>query len=115
MANNIAFQPMGNTVCIALPTANVPVTVAVTANSPSNQYLINNHDAANKPVYVRVGDANVAATLPVSGTPGNTIPVPASTKYVVTGPQTSSTKTVFVSAIAEHNNAEVFITPGEGL
>lgn len=115
MANNIAFQPMGNTYRIVLPTANTAVTVAVTANSPSNQYLINNHDASNKPVYVRVGDANVTATLPASGTPGNTIPVPASTKYVVTGPQTSSTKTVFVSAIAEHNNAEVFITPGEGL
>jgi len=115
MANNIAFQPMGSTYRIALPTANTAVTVAVTANSPSNQYLINNHDATNKPVFVRVGDANVAAVAPTVGTPGNTIPVPASTKYVVTGPQSSSTKTVFVSAIAEHNNAEVYITPGEGL
>lgn len=115
MANNIAFQPMGNTYRIVLPTANTAVTVAVVADSPSNQYLINNHDATNKPVYVRIGTANVAATIPVSGTPGNTFPAPANTKYVVTGPQTSSTKTVFVSAIAEHNNAEVFITPGEGL
>lgn len=115
MANNIAFQPMGNTFKISLPTANTAVTVAVTASSPSNQYLLNNHDATNKPVFVRVGDANVTATLPTSVTPGNTIPVPASTKYVVSGPQSSLTKTVYVSAIAEHNNAEVYVTPGEGL
>ena len=115
MANNIAFQPMGNTYKIVLPTANTAVTVAVTALSPSNQYLFGNHDASNKPVYVRVGDANVAATLPISGTPGNTTSVPANAKFVISGPQTSSTKTVYVSAIAEHNNAEIYITPGEGL
>ncbi len=115
MANNIAFQPMGNTYKIVLPTANTAVTVAVTAVSPSNQYLFGNHDASNKPVYVRVGDANVAATLPISGTPGNTMSVPVNAKFVISGPQTSSTKTVYVSAIAEHNNAEIYITPGEGL
>lgn len=115
MANNIAFQPMGNTYKIVLPTANTAVTVAVTALSPSNQYLFGNHDASNKPVYVRVGDANVAATLPISGTPGNTMSVPVNAKFVISGPQTSSTKTVYVSAIAEHNNAEIYITPGEGL
>jgi hypothetical protein len=115
VANNIAFQPMGNTYKIALPTANTAVTIEVTADSPSNQYLMANHDAANKPVYVRVGTANVTATLPASGTPGNTLLVPVNCKVVFTGPQTSSTKTVYVSAIAEHNNAEVYITPGEGL
>jgi len=106
---------MGNTYKIVLPTANTAVTVAVTAVSPSNQYLFGNHDASNKPVYVRVGDANVAATLPISGTPGNTMSVPVNAKFVISGPQTSSTKTVYVSAIAEHNNAEIYITPGEGL
>ena len=106
---------MGNTYKIVLPTANTAVTVAVTALSPSNQYLFGNHDASNKPVYVRVGDANVAATLPISGTPGNTMSVPVNAKFVISGPQTSSTKTVYVSAIAEHNNAEIYITPGEGL
>jgi hypothetical protein len=111
VANNIAFQPMGNTFRIELPTANTAVTVAVTALSPSNQYLFGNHDASN----VRVGNANVAATLPISGTPGNTTSVPANAKFVISGPQTSSTKTVYVSAIAEHNNALIFVTPGEGL
>jgi len=106
---------MGNTYKIVLPTANTAVTVAVTAVSPSNQYLFGNHDASNKPVYVRVGNANVAATLPISGTPGNTMSVPVNAKFVISGPQTSSTKTVYVSAIAEHNNAEIYITPGEGL
>lgn len=115
MANNIAFQPMGNTFKISLPTANTAVTIEVTADSPSNQYLFGNHDASNKPVYVRVGNANVTATLPASGTPGNTMSVPANAKFVISGPQTSTTKTVYVSAIAQHNNAEVFVTPGEGL
>ena len=115
MANNIAFQPMGSTYKVALPTANTAVTIEVTADSPSNQYLMQNHDAANKPVYVRVGTANVAATLPASGTPGNTLVVPANAKFVISGPQSSTTKTVYVSAIAEHNNAEIYITPGEGL
>ena len=115
MANNIAFQPMGNTYKISLPTANTAVTVEMTATSPSNQYLIGNHDASNKPIYVRIGTANVAATLPASGTPGNTFSVPANAKFVISGPQTNTGKTVYVSAIAEHNNAEVFITPGEGL
>lgn len=115
MANNIAFQPMGNTYKISLPTANTAVTIEVTSDSPSNQYLMGNHDAANKPVYVRVGTSNVTATLPASGTPGNTMVVPANCKFVLSGPQTSSTKTVYVSAIAEHNGAEVYITPGEGL
>jgi hypothetical protein len=115
VANNIAFQPMGSTYRIALPTANTAVTVQLTATSPSNQYLLNNHDATNKPVFVRIGDSNVTAVAPISGTPGNTIPVPSSTKYVVSGPQSSLTKTVYVSAIAEHNNAEIYITPGEGL
>lgn len=115
MANNIAFQPMGNTYKISLPTANTAVTIEVTSDSPSNQYLMGNHDAANKPVYVRVGNSNVTATLPASGTPGNTMVVPANCKFVLSGPQTSSTKTVYVSAIAEHNNAEIYITPGEGL
>lgn len=115
MANNIAFQPMGNTYKIALPTANTAVTIEVTADSPSNQYLFGNHSATNKPVYVRVGTSNVTATLPASGTPGNTVLVPANCKFVISGPQTSGTKTVYVSAIAEDNNGELYITPGEGL
>lgn len=115
MANNIAFQPMGNTYKIEMPTANTAVTIELTAVSPSNQYLIGNHDATNKPVYVRIGNANVTATLPAVGVPGNTILVPANTKFVVSGPQTNTGKTVYISAIAEHNTAEVYITPGEGL
>ena len=115
MANNIAFQPMGNTYKIALPLANTAVTIEMVSTSPSNQYLLGNHDAANKPVYVRVGDANVTATLPASGVPGNTVIVPANCKFVISGPQTNTGKTVYVSAIAEHNNAEVYITAGEGL
>jgi hypothetical protein len=115
VANNIAFQPMGNTYKISLPTANTAVTVEITADSPSNQYLLQNHDATSKPVYVRVGQSNVTATLPAVGVPGNTVVVPPNCKFVVSGPQTNSGKVVYVSAIAEHNNAEVYVTAGEGL
>lgn len=115
MANNIAFQPTGLTYKIALPTANTAVTIEVASDGIANQYLLGNHDAANKPVYARVGNANVTATLPASGTPGNTVVVPANCKFVITGPQSNPSKTVYVSAIAEHNGAEVYVTPGEGL
>jgi len=115
MANNIPFQPMGGTFKIVLPTANTAVTIEVTSDSPSNQYLLGNHDASNKPVYVRIGTSNVTATLPDANAAGNTVLVPVNCKFVLSGPQTSASKTVYVSAIAEHNNAEVYITPGEGM
>ncbi len=45
MANNIAFQPMGNCVVVTAATANVQGNVAaVTAVSPVNQYLVFNTD-----------------------------------------------------------------------
>lgn len=115
MANNIAFQAMGSTYKISLPVANTAVTIQVVSDSPSNQYLLGNHDATNKPVYARIGTSNVTATLPDANLAGNTVMVPANCKFVLTGPQTNSGKVVFVSAIAEHNNAELYITPGEGI
>jgi len=114
MANNIAFQPMGKTYKISAPTANTAVTIAITADSPCNQYYFSNHDAAGKGAYVRISESNVAAVLPDSS--GQyTMLVPPSTRVIFTNVQCGPTKTVYVSLIGENNNSEVYVTPGEGL
>jgi hypothetical protein len=114
MANNIAFQPMGKTYKISAPTANTAVTIAVYADSPSNQYYFSNHEAAGKGCYVRVSTTNVAAVLPdASGQ--YSILIPPSTRLVFTGPQVTNSSPVYVSMIGENNNSEVYVTPGEGL
>jgi len=87
MANNIPFQPMGNCVVATAASANVQgVVVAITAVSPVNQYFV----------------FNVVAIAPYA-------------EKTFTGPQVSPTKTVYARIIAPHNNAELYITPGEGL
>jgi hypothetical protein len=115
MANNIAFQPMGNCVVATAATANAQGNVvAITAVSPVNQYFVFNPDK-NDPVFVAYGQtSDITATIP----DGNGAPVVAIAPYtekVFTGPQVSSTKTVYVRIIAPHNNAKLYITPGEGL
>jgi len=114
MANNIAFQPMGKTYKIEAPSANTAVTIAVNADSPSNQYYLSNHHAAGKGCYVRISTSNVAAVVPTAAGQYSML-VPPSTRLVFTGPQCSTTKTVYVSMIGEDNNAEIYVTPGEGL
>ena len=115
MANNIAFQPMGNCVVATAATANVQGNVvSITAVSPVNQYLVFNVDK-NDPVFVAYGQtANITATIPTeSGAP--VVAIPPYSEKVFTWQQCSSTKTVFVRIIAPHNNAKIYITPGEGL
>lgn len=114
MANNIAFQAMGKTYKIEAPSANTAVTIAVNADSPSNQYYLSNHQAAGKSCYVRISTSNVAAVIPTADGQYSML-VPPSTRLVFTGPQCSTTKTVYVSMIGEDNNAEIYVTPGEGL
>jgi hypothetical protein len=114
MANNIAFQPMGKTYKISAPVANTAVTIAVYADSPSNQYYFSNHEAAGKGCYVRISTTNVAAVLPDSSGQYSML-VPPSTRLVFTGPQSTSSSPVYVSMIGENNNAEIYVTPGEGL
>lgn len=114
MANNIAFQPMGKTYKISAPSANTAVTIAITADSPCNQYYFSNHEAAGKGAYVRISESNVAAVLPDS-TGQYTMLVPPSTRVIFTSVQCGPTKTVYVSLIGENNNSEVYVTPGEGL
>jgi hypothetical protein len=115
MANNIPFQPMGNCVVATAATANVEGNVVtITATSPVNQFFVFNPDK-NDPVFVAYGQtANITASIPDE----NGAPIVAIAPYaekVFTGPQCSPTKNVYVRIIAPHNNAKLYITPGEGL
>jgi len=115
MANNIAFQPMGNCVVAVAASANTQGNVvSITAISPVNQYLVFN-TSKDYPVFVAYGQtSDITASIPTSsGAP--VVAVPPYTEKVFTGPQVSQTKTVYVRIIAPHNNAELYITPGEGL
>lgn len=115
MANNIPFQPMGNCVVAVAASANTQGSVvSITAISPVNQYLVFN-TSKDYPVFVAYGQtSDITATIPTSsGAP--VVAIPPYTEKVFTGPQVSQTKTVYVRIIAPHNNAELYITPGEGL
>ena len=115
MANNIAFQPMGNCVVAVAASANVQGSVvSITAVSPVNQFLVFN-TSKDYPVFVAYGQtSNITASIPTSsGAP--VVAIPPYSEKVFTGPQVSQTKTVYVRIIAPHNNAELYITPGEGL
>jgi hypothetical protein len=115
MANNIAFQPMGNCVVATAATANSQGNVvSITAVSPVNQFFVFNPDK-NDPVFVAYGEtANITATIPTE-TGAAVVAIAPYAEKVFTGPQASATKTVYVRIIAPHNNAKVYITPGEGL
>ncbi len=115
MANNISFQPMGNCVVATAATANVQGNVVtITAVSPSNQYYVCNTDK-NNPVFVAYGEtANITATIP-DGNSSAVVAIPPYSQKVFTGPQCSPTKTVYIRIIAEHNNAKLYVTPGEGI
>ena len=113
MANNIPFQPMGKTYQIQAPTANTAVTIAITADSPCQQYLLATHNDASKPCYVRVATSNVAAALPTANG-SYCMLIPPTSRVVITGPQTGPNTTVWVSLISENNNAECYVTAGEG-
>ena len=115
MANNIPFQPMGNCVVATAASANTQGNVvSITAVSPVNQFYVFNPDK-NDPVFVAYGEtANITATIP-DGNSAAVVAIPPYNGKVFTGPQVSSTKTVYVRIISTHNNAKLYITPGEGL
>lgn len=115
MANNIPFQPMGNCVVATAASANTEGNVVtISAVSPVNQYFVCNVDKDN-PVFVAYGEtANITAAIP-DGNSSAVVTIPPYTSRTFTGPQCSSTKTVYVRIIAPHNNAKLYITPGEGL
>ena len=115
MANNIPFQPMGKTYQVTAGlTAN---TVQITSDSPVNQYLVVSHEKTNgtgHPVYVRISATSANAAVPGANAAYG-IPIPPGHMFVFTGPQCSNSSPVYVSAIAETDSPEVYITPGEGL
>ena len=92
MANNIAFQPMGKTVKVAVNgAANTQSNVyTITADSPVNQYFISNADV-NNAVYVWINPTNnFNVALPDNGAV-YVIPLPPYSYKVFTGPQVNST------------------------
>jgi hypothetical protein len=74
MANNIAFQPMGNTSVLAV--AATSANVAVTASSPVNQFMIAN--IGSNAAFVNIGTSNaVTAVVPTAGSPSAGFCIPA--------------------------------------
>ena len=76
MANNIAFQAMGNAVALVASSANTQSNVAtITANTPCQQYLLSNQDTANID-FVQLSSTNSFNTaIPLTGSSQNVIPV----------------------------------------
>ncbi len=114
MANNIPFQPMGNCVVVTASTANTQGDVeSITAVSPVNQYYVFNPNKDN-PVFAAYGETeNITASIP-NGSGAPVVAIPPYTSKVFTGPQVSATKTIYVRIISPHNNAQLYIVPGEG-
>ena len=116
MAVNIPFMACGKTYKL---TANVNVqTIQVSADSPSNQYLFINHEnPSGQPVYVRISASagnNVAVPGNGSANAAYGIPVRPSSYLIMSGPQCSTDKTVYISVISEGDSPEIYIVPGEG-
>ena len=114
MANNIPFQPMGNTVVATAASANTQGNVvSITAVSPCQQYFVFNPNKDN-PVFVAYGETpNITASTPTANGTA-VVAIAPYTEKVFTGPQVSATKSVYVRIISPHNNAELYVTPGEG-
>jgi hypothetical protein len=116
MANNIAFQPMGQCVKVSVTgAANTQSNVfTITASSPVNQYYIANADT-NNAVYVWINSTNTFnVALPDNG-PVNVITIPPYGYRVFSGPQCSPTANVYARVIGDGANASVYVQPGEGL
>jgi hypothetical protein len=114
MANNIAFQVMGNTFRLNLTTTSAEV--AVNAFTPCNQVRVHNGTAAE--VAIRFSaTTGAAAVFPVSGTPSASTVLPSNQTAVFTVPQASisAQSTLYVSAILGSGTGYLYVTPGEGL
>lgn len=111
MANNIPFQPMGKTyLANASSSAN---SVTLTADSPVNQYLLQNLSNSTSG-FVRITSDGANVALPTSSG-GYGVPVLPSETLIITGPQVSPTKNAVASFITISGTASIYITPGEGL
>lgn len=112
MANNIAFQATGNTFVVVTTTANTVVNKTVTGNAPSNQYRIT---SGNTTAFVLITDSVTSAVLPTMTTSQPGLWLTSGQTAVLTAPQTSADKTVYVSVISPDANGVLYITPGEGI
>lgn len=113
MAINGAFQAKGKTTRInASTTAN---TVAIIADSPSNQLRIHNGTAAE--VFIHISSSATGnAVIPVANTASYGMVLHNNATNIFTAPGQASTEaTVYVSAITASGNAIVYVTPGEGV
>jgi hypothetical protein len=112
MANNIPFQPMGNTV--VLSATSTSSNTSVTAVSPVNQLMIVN--AGANPVFVVISAiSSPTAIFPTTGTPQPGFMVGAGATKVVSTNQSSPTATIYVAVIALTGTNAVYVTPGEGM
>ena len=85
MANNIAFQPMGK--MYKLNAATTIQQITLYSDSPSNQYMIVNHENANTglPVYLRISTSATANVgIPSNATANYAVVVPQDTRMVIT-------------------------------
>ena len=87
--------------------------VPYTADSPCQQYYLVNADT-NAAVYVRINTTNSFNVSLPDVTPDYVIALPPYAYKVITGPQVSSTTSVYARVIGDATNASVYITPGEG-
>lgn len=111
MANNIAFQPMGNTSVLAV--TGTSANTSVVANSPVNQFMIANVGA--NPAFVNISaNSSVTATIPTAGTPASGFCIPSGALKVISAIQSSPTQTMYVAAVSNATTT-LYITPGEGL
>lgn len=114
MANNIAFQPMGNTVCLIPSGANTESNVVtIQCTSPCQQYLVTNHSNVSGVVLISTSNTINVAIPTEAGTPGFCV-APGS-HVVVTGPQVRSTANTYARVISNQAGLVVTIVPGEGL
>jgi len=115
MANNIAFQAMGNTVALVASAANTQSTVAnITALTPCQQYLITNQDLTNI-AFVQISSSSTFNIASPNATNSSfVIPVSPFNSRVITAMQTSATANVYARIISP-GTTTVYVTPGEGL
>ena len=112
MANNIAFQPMGNTVALSVTTTSS--NSAVSGANAVNQLMFANTGA--NAAFVSISTVNtVTAVAPVAGTPSSSFCIPAGPIKVISALQTSPTQTIYVAAITGTSTTTLYVTPGEGL
>lgn len=114
MANNIAFQPMGNTVCLIPTGANTESNVVtIQCTSPCQQYLVTNHSNVSAQVRISSSSSFNVALPSEAGTPGFCVAPGA--HVVITGPQVRSTANTYARVISNQAGLVVTIVPGEGL